>query len=225
MSKQKVTKRKLITATNPSSPIAEQFKTLRAGIHFSSVDREYKSILVTSPEPESGKSTVSANLAVCYAKQGNKTLLIDADMRKPTSHRTFGIPYNIGLSDMLTGNEKERQNLCHQTDIDNLMVLTSGTMVPNPNELLASKKMEQLIQQFTEQYDQIIIDTPPILASSDALVLTPYVEGAIVVLRSDKTLKERAKVAVQQLQKTHVPIIGTVLNRVKNNANNYYYYQ
>ncbi|MBA3927933.1 tyrosine-protein kinase family protein, partial [Listeria rustica] len=83
----------------------------------------------------------------------------------------------------------------------------------------------QLIKRFTEEYDQIIIDTPPILASSDALVLTPYVEGAIVVLRSDKTLKERAKVAVEQLRKTHVPIIGTVLNRVKNNSSNYYYYQ
>ncbi|MBA3926322.1 CpsD/CapB family tyrosine-protein kinase [Listeria rustica] len=225
MSKQQATKRKLITATNPSSPIAEQFKTLRAGIHFSSVDKEYKSILVTSPEPESGKSTVSANLAICYAKQGNKTLLIDADMRKPTSHRTFGIHYNIGLSDVLTSNGTDLQDMLHQTEIDNLTVLTSGTMVPNPNELLASKKMERLIKQFTEQFDQIIIDTPPILASSDALVLTPYVEGAIVVLRSDKTLKERAKVAVQQLQKTHIPIIGTVLNRVKNNANNYYYYQ
>ncbi|AQY52609.1 capsular biosynthesis protein [Listeria weihenstephanensis] len=218
-------KRKLITATNPSSPIAEQFKTLRASIHFSSVDKEYRSILVTSPEPESGKSTVSANLAVCYARQGSKTLLIDADMRKPTSHRTFGIPYNIGLSDMLTNNGADFGDLYHPTEIENLMILTSGTMVPNPNELLASKKMERLIKQFTEQFDQIIIDTPPILASSDALVLTPYVEGAIVVLRSDKTLKESAKVAVQQLQKTHVSIIGTVLNRVKNNANNYYYYQ
>ncbi|EUJ38248.1 putative polysaccharide biosynthesis protein, chain length determination [Listeria weihenstephanensis FSL R9-0317] len=225
MSKQQTMKRKLITATNPSSPIAEQFKTLRASIHFSSVDKEYRSILVTSPEPESGKSTVSANLAVCYARQGSKTLLIDADMRKPTSHRTFGIPYNIGLSDMLTNNGADFGDLYHPTEIENLMILTSGTMVPNPNELLASKKMERLIKQFTEQFDQIIIDTPPILASSDALVLTPYVEGAIVVLRSDKTLKESAKVAVQQLQKTHVSIIGTVLNRVKNNANNYYYYQ
>ncbi|MBC1558423.1 CpsD/CapB family tyrosine-protein kinase [Listeria booriae] len=225
MSKQKTAKRKLITATNPSSPIAEQFKTLRASIHFSSVDREYKSILVTSPEPESGKSTVSANLAICYAKQGNKTLLIDADMRKPTSHRTFGIPYNIGLSDMLTGNKIELQDVCHQTEIENLTILTSGTMVPNPNELLGSKKMGQLLQQFEGQFDQIIIDTPPILASSDALVLTPYVEGAIVVLRSYGTLKERAKVAVKQLQKTKVPILGTVLNRVKNNSSNYYYYQ
>ncbi|MBA3927935.1 CpsD/CapB family tyrosine-protein kinase, partial [Listeria rustica] len=184
MSKQQTAKRKLITATNPSSPIAEQFKTLRAGIHFSSVDREYRSILVTSPEPESGKSTVSANLAICYAKQGNKTLLIDADMRKPTSHRTFGIHYNIGLSDVLTNTGADLQDILHQTEIDNLTILTSGTMVPNPNELLASKKMEQLIKRFTEEYDQIIIDTPPILASSDALVLTPYVEGAIVVLRS-----------------------------------------
>ncbi|MBC1474304.1 CpsD/CapB family tyrosine-protein kinase [Listeria grandensis] len=225
MSKQKTAKRKLITAVNPSSPISEQFKTLRAGIHFSSVDKEYKSILVTSPEPESGKSTVSANLAICYAKQGNKTLLIDADMRKPTSHRTFGIPYNVGLSDMLTDSKTELKDVCHQTEIENLMVLTSGTMVPNPNELLGSKKMEQLLKQFAEQFDQIIIDTPPILASSDALVLTPYVEGAIIVLCSDKTLKERAKTAVQQLQKTHIPIIGTVLNRVKNNSSNYYYYQ
>ncbi|MBC1290901.1 CpsD/CapB family tyrosine-protein kinase [Listeria booriae] len=225
MSKQNTNKRKLITAINPSSPISEQFKTLRAGIHFSSVDHDYKSILVTSPEPESGKSTVSANLAICYAMQGNKTLLIDADMRKPTSHRTFGIHYNIGLSHLLTDSKMEMADVFHQTDIENLMVLTSGALVPNPNELLASKKMEQLIKDFSSKFDQIIIDTPPILASSDALVLTPYVEGAIVVLRSDKTLKERAKTAVKQLQKTHVPIIGTVLNRVKNNSNSYYYYQ
>ncbi|CAM4218542.1 CpsD/CapB family tyrosine-protein kinase [Listeria booriae] len=225
MSRPKITKRKLITAVNPSSPISEQFKTLRAGIHFSSVDKEYRSILVTSPEPESGKSTVSANLAICYAKQGNKTLLIDADMRKPTSHRTFGIPYNVGLSNMLTDSKTEFKDVCHPTEIENLMVLTSGTMVPNPNELLGSNRMEQLLKHLSEQFDQIIIDTPPILASSDALVLTPYVEGAIVVLCSDKTLKERAKIAVQQLQKTHIPIIGTVLNRVTNNSDNYYYYQ
>ncbi|MBC1778785.1 CpsD/CapB family tyrosine-protein kinase [Listeria booriae] len=225
MNKQDFSKRKLIAATNPSSPIAEQFKTLRAGIHFSSVDKDYQTILVTSPEPESGKSTVSANLAICYAKQGKKTLLIDADMRKPTSHRTFGIHYNVGLSHLLADSEIELEDVCHQTEIDNLMVLTSGALVPNPNELLASKKMEQLIQQFAEQFDQIIIDTPPILASSDALVLTPYVEGAIVVLRSEKTLKDSAKTAVKLLQKTHVPIIGTVLNRVKNHSNSYYYYQ
>ncbi|EUJ47015.1 CpsD/CapB family tyrosine-protein kinase [Paenilisteria rocourtiae] len=225
MNREKKVQRKLITETNPSSPIAEQFKTLRAAIHFSSAEREYTSILVTSPEPESGKSTVSANLAICYAKQGKKTLLIDADMRKPTSHLTFGIPYNIGLSDMLTDSRTELKDVSHQTDIENLTVLTSGTMAPNPNELLASKKMEELIKKFAEQFDQIIIDTPPILASSDALVLTPYVEGVIIILRSEKTLKERAKTAVMQLQNTQVPIIGTVLNHVKNNANNYYYYQ
>ncbi|WP_088810290.1 MULTISPECIES: CpsD/CapB family tyrosine-protein kinase [Listeria] len=224
MHNNQMNRRKLIVETNPNSPITEQFKTLRTGIHFSSVDKEYKSILVTSPEPESGKSTISANLAICYAKQGSKTLLIDADMRKPTGHKTFGIRFNIGLSDLLTDNEIQPENVFHETEIENLMILTSGTIPPNPNELLASKKMGQLLASFAEEFDQIIIDTPPILASSDALVLTPYVDGAILVLRSDKTLKEHAKLAVQQLKNTQVSIIGSVLNYVKSNKNNYYYY-
>ncbi|MBC1417550.1 CpsD/CapB family tyrosine-protein kinase [Listeria fleischmannii] len=220
----KLSERKLITYANPSSPIAEQFKTLRAGIHFSSADHKYKTILITSTEPESGKSTVSANLAVVYAQHGQKTLLIDADMRKPTGHLTFGIRSNIGLSNLLASSDLAAEEVCSQTAIENLDILTSGTLPPNPNELLASKKMGQILEELASCYDQIIIDTPPILASSDALVLTSYVNGVILVLRSDKTLKERAKIAVEQLRNTHVHIIGTVLNYVKSDSDNYYYY-
>ncbi|KMT59154.1 capsular polysaccharide biosynthesis protein [Listeria fleischmannii 1991] len=223
MSEQITRGRNLITIVNPNGPISEQFKTLRTGIHFSSVDTKYQSIMITSPEPNNGKSTISANLAVCYAKQGNRTLLIDADMRKPTVHRTFDIRVNVGLSNLLTG-DMERSEVFRQTEIDNLVVLTSGTVPPNPNELLISKKMEKLMQQFSQEFDQIIIDTPPILASSDALVLTPYVDGTVVVLRSEKSLKDRTKIAVDQLRKTNVPIIGTVLNCVKNRLDNYYDY-
>ncbi len=224
MSNNQTNRRKLIVETNPNSPITEQFKTLRTGIHFSSVDKEYKSILVTSPEPESGKSTISANLAICYAKQGSKTLLIDADMRKPTGHKTFRIRFNIGLSDLLTDNAIQPENVFHETGIENLMILTSGTIPVNPNELLSSKKMGRLLAKLAKEFDQIIIDTPPLLASSDALVLTPHVDGAIIVLRSDKTNKEHAKMAVQQLKNTKVSIIGSVLNYVKHNKNTYYYY-
>lgn len=216
-------RKNLITIVNPNGPISEQFKTLRTGIHFSSVDTNYKTIMVTSPEPGSGKSTISANLAVCYAKQGIRTLLIDADMRKPTVHRAFGIRVNIGLSNLLTG-DVEYDEVFRETEIDNLFVLTSGTIPPNPNELLASKKMGKFMQQFVQDFDQVIVDTPPILASSDALVITPYVDGTVVVLRSEKTLKDRAKIAIDQLRKTKIPIIGTVLNCVKNRVDNYYDY-
>ncbi|MDT1957207.1 CpsD/CapB family tyrosine-protein kinase [Carnobacterium divergens] len=223
MSKNAEKKRKLITKTKINSPISEQFKLVRTGIEFAGVDSPFKTILVTSPEAMSGKSTVSANLAVVYAKKGKKTLLIDGDMRKPTIHQTFNKSIFFGLSTSLTEDFKLSE-ICQKTEVDGLFVLTSGPIPPNPNELLGSKRMALLLNELKKDFDIVIIDTPPVTVVSDALVLAPQIDGIILVVRSRKTKKEKAKQAIEQIKITRTPIIGTVLNRDLEKLDNNYYY-
>lgn len=223
MSKKAEEKRKLITKTKINSPISEQFKLVRTGIEFAGVDSPFKTILVTSPEAMSGKSTVSANLAVVYAKKGKKTLLIDGDMRKPTIHQTFNKSIFFGLSTSLTEDFKLSE-ICQKTEVDGLFVLTSGPIPPNPNELLGSKRMALLLNELKKDFDIVIIDTPPVTVVSDALVLAPQIDGIILVVRSRKTKKEKAKQAIEQIKITRTPIIGTVLNRDLEKLDNNYYY-
>lgn len=215
--------RRLITKTNPNSPISEQFKIIRAGIEFAGIDHTYQTILVTSSEAMSGKSTVSANLAIVYAQKGKKTLLIDADMRKPTIHNTFMKSNKMGLSIALT-EELEITKICQKTDVKNLYVLTSGIIPPNPNELLSSNRMRLLLRQLKKNFDIIIIDTPPITFVSDALVLAPQADGVLLVVRNKVTSKEKIRQTIKQIGITRVPIIGAVFNRDLEKLNSKYYY-
>ncbi len=216
--------RHLITKLNPRSPISEQYRTIRTNLQFSSVDEELESVLVTSPGPGAGKSITAANLAVVYAQQGLKTLLVDADLRKPTVHYTFRLNNLNGLSNVLIG-ASTLENAIEDSDVDYLNILSCGPIPPNPAELLASKRMEEVLHQAKQLYDIVIFDTAPALAVADAKILSNIVDGSMVVLRSNMTELEEAERTIDMMQDSHARLLGTVLNdREKSNSNYYYYY-
>lgn len=215
--------RHLITNLNPKSPISEQYRTIRTNIQFSSVDEELRSILFTSSGPGEGKSMTTANIAVTYAQQGKKVLLIDADLRKPTVHYTFRLDNLKGLSNVLVGDVLLEEAI-HTTSIDHLDVISSGPVPPNPSELLGSRKMRAILERAKQQYDLVIFDTPPVLAVTDAQIMADFVDGAMLVVRSKVTELDAATRAVEALKPAKARLLGTVLNDREKKGSNYYYY-
>ncbi|WP_225435214.1 CpsD/CapB family tyrosine-protein kinase [Bacillus aerolatus] len=215
--------RNLIAKTNPKSPISEQYRTIRTNILFSSVDQAIRSLLVTSAGPGEGKSTTASNLAVVFAQQKKKVLLVDADMRKPTAHYTFNRMNNFGLTNVLT-KQMELSEAAGQTEIDFLHVLTSGPIPPNPAELLSSEAMAECLEEAYTQFDIVIFDTPPILAVTDAQVLANQCDGSVLVVNSGKTEIDAALKAKELLQSVNAKPLGVVLNNRKQSDSNYYYY-
>lgn len=215
--------RHLITKLNPKSPISEQYRTIRTNLQFSFVDDQLRSILVSSAGPGAGKSITSANLAVVYAQQGMKVLLVDADMRKPTVHYTFRLANLRGFSNVLVG-ETPLESAVERTDVDNLHVLSSGPVPPNPSELLGSKRMVEVLNTMKQFYDIIIFDTPPALAVTDAKVLSSIVDGSLMVVRSGETNVEGAKRAIDILKDSPSKFLGTILNDREKSKSDYYYY-
>jgi protein-tyrosine kinase len=215
-------KRKLITHSNSRSPISEQYRTIRTNIQFSS-DLGIRTIVVTSSGPGEGKSTTIANLAVVFAQQGKKTLLIDADMRKPTVHYTFNLDNHLGLTTILTKRSELLPSI-QETDIDHLSVLTTGPIPPNPAELLASQAMKDVLAGVEENFDVILIDTPPVLAVTDAQILANQCDGTILVIKSGETHVDAAVKAKELLVAANAKLLGTVLNSKKINESHYYYY-
>lgn len=216
-------KRHLIAKKDPKSPITEQYRTIRTNIQYASVDQAIRSIVVTSTGPMEGKSTTTANLAVVFAQQGKKTLLIDADLRKPTAHYTFQLPNTFGLTSVLT-KQAELMDAVHMTDVENLFVLTSGPIPPNPAELLASVSMEYLLKEAYNLYDFILFDTPPVLTVTDAQVLANLADGSILVTSSGTTDRDGAIKAKEILSNAQAKLLGAVLNNKKADKDTHYYY-
>lgn len=208
---------------NPHSPIAEQYKTIRTNLQFSSVDGDLKSILLTSAGPSEGKSSTTANLAIVFAQQGKRVLLIDADMRKPTLHYTFRLDNRKGLSSVLVG-EATLEEAVTPSEVPGLELLSCGPLPPNPSELLGSKSMEALHAEATSQYDLVIFDTPPVLAVTDAQILANMCDGAIMVVRSNQTEYEEAIKAKELLTVGKAKLLGAVLNDRVMKKGQYYYY-
>ncbi|MFB3164803.1 CpsD/CapB family tyrosine-protein kinase [Neobacillus sp. 179-J 1A1 HS] len=215
--------RKLIASLDPKSPISEQYKTIRTNIQYSSVDKELKTIMVTSSGPAEGKSTTAANLAVVFAQLGKKVLLVDADLRKPTVHRAFGVNNLFGFTTVLTKQATLASSVL-DTEEKDLYILTSGPIPPNPAELLSSKSMEQFIEEATEQFDYVIFDTPPLLAVADPQILANKVDASIYVVFSGKTEIDQAKKAKELLLNAQSKLVGVVLNHKEVKNNEYYYY-
>jgi capsular exopolysaccharide synthesis family protein len=217
------TKRKLITKTDPKSPISEQYKTIRTNINFSSVDQKMRSVMITSTGPGEGKSTTSANMAVVFAQEGKKVLLVDADLRKPTAHYTFNVNNTFGFTSVLT-RQKELEDAVNQTNVENLDLLTCGPIPPNPAELLSSKAMNWFLTSVYEEYDMVIFDTPPVLAVTDAQVLANQCDGTILVVSSGTTEVDKATKAKELLDAAKAKLLGVVLNNREMKDTNYYYY-
>nr|WP_279306417.1 CpsD/CapB family tyrosine-protein kinase [Macrococcus armenti] len=217
--------RKLITHLLPKSTISEQYRMIRSNIMFSGIDKEIKRIVVTSAAPSAGKSTTAANIAVAYAQAGKTVLLIDGDLRKPTVQYTFETKNVFGLSNLITDQIKLEQAI-QNTMVENLSIMTSGPIPPNPSELLASSKFEELIDSLQEYFDFIVIDTPPVLAVTDAVIMSTIVEGTILVTNVETNNKQHLIKAKDMLEKSDSNILGVVLNNVKTSGkDDYYYYE
>ncbi|MBI1802724.1 MAG: polysaccharide biosynthesis tyrosine autokinase [Chloroflexi bacterium] len=216
----------LITATQPKSSFSESFRTLRTNIQFSSVDKPIHSILVTSAGPGEGKSTLAANLAVAMAQAGHHTVLVDADLRRPSLHRLFDITDQAGLTNgLVTDSVVALNGNLHVSPIENLRILTSGPRPPNPAELLGSKRMHNLLEALKQESDMIIIDSPPALAVADASILASKVDGVILVVESGATRRGLAQKAKAQLEQVGAHMLGVAVNKLSaRSAGEYYYY-
>jgi polysaccharide biosynthesis transport protein len=215
----------LITQMRPQSQMAEAYRALRTSLLLSSLGAPPKIILVTSALPQEGKTTTSINTAIVLAQKGVRVLLVDADMRRPSVHKTLGMtgPMN-GLSNVLTGTASVQDAITKSPQLPNLFVLPSGAPPPNPAELLASTNMRSMMAQLREQYDHIVIDTPPTLSVTDAVVLSTRVDAVVLVIRSGQTTKTALRRARDLLTQVNARICGVLLNAVDLASPDYYYY-
>lgn len=202
----------LITLSDPRSPAAEAFRTLRTNIYFSSLDQTIQTLVVTSAAPGEGKSTVLANLAVAMAQGDRTTILVDADLRRPTVHEIFGLKNESGLTSLFIDKKSALNPSLQDVGVPNLQVLTSGPLPPNPAEVLGSKRMLEVIADLKTRADIILFDAPPVIAVTDATVLGTRVDGVLLVINSGHTRRESAKRAKAQLEKLNIRVVGAVLN-------------
>jgi len=215
--------RLLITKVKPKSPVSEQYRTIRTNILFSAVDDDLKTLMFTSTAPGEGKTTTAANIAVVFAQQGKKVLLVDADLRKPTIHYTFNLMNIHGLTSVLT-KRCTLEEAIEDGGVENLYVLTSGPIPPNPAEMLSSKAFEKFFETVKEQFDLVIFDTPPILAVTDGQIIANKCDGTILVVSAGKTEKLAAKKAKELLLNAKGRLLGAILNNKKQDQTHYYYY-
>ena len=206
----------------PKSIDAEAYRSLRSNIEYSSFDDEYRVIVVTSSVPGEGKSTTAGNLAIALAQSGNKVLLVDCDMRKPSIHKKFKISNAAGTAELLL-RKKLFEEVANKYN-ENLTIITAGKIPPNPSEMLASRAMTAFIEEMKKEFKYIILDKPPLQAVTDAQVLSTKADGVLLVIRAGSTKREMVLNSVDLIKKVQGKVIGTVLNGVENKKNNYYYY-
>ena len=214
----------LVTQVRPQSQMAESYRALRTSLLLSSIGAPPKVIMITSALPQEGKTTTSINTAVVLAQKGVRVLLIDADLRRPSIHKTLGMGPHSGLSNVLTGSTTLEQAVAPSAVLPNLFVLPSGTPPPNPAELLASANMRDLLDQLREQYDHVVIDTPPSLSVTDAVVLSPRADAVVLVIRSAQTTKQALRRSRDVLMQVNAKVVGVLLNAVDLSSPDYYYY-
>ncbi len=214
----------LITQSRPQSQMAESYRALRTSLLLTSLGAPPKVILITSALPQEGKSTTSINTAVVLAQKGTRVLLIDADLRRPSIHKTLGLGPKTGLSNVLTGNATLQQAVTRSAILPTLFILSAGTPPPNPAELLASANMKDMLAQLREQYDHIIIDTPPTLSVTDAVVMSPGADAVVLVIRSGQTTKQALRRSRDILLQVNAHVAGVLLNAVDLSSPDYYYY-
>ncbi|WP_343290384.1 CpsD/CapB family tyrosine-protein kinase [Turicibacter bilis] len=213
----------IISLSNPKSPEAEAYRTLRTNLQFSTVDHALQTILVTSPNAAEGKTTTVCNLAVSFAQIGKKVLIIDGDLRRPRLHTYLGLSNTVGISNVLTQNLPVQEAM--KESMLDIQVLTCGPIPPNPAELLNSNRLKELLNQLKQYFDIILIDTPPVGVVTDAAILSTLVDGTLMVIASHQTESDQAVRAMKLLQTVGAKVLGTVLTKVPADRKGYYGYQ
>ena len=201
----------LITLTDPRSAAAEAFRSLRTNLMFTSVERPIDTLLVTSAAQSDDKSLVLANLAVTFAQSGNRTILVDSDLRRPAQHEIWGIPNERGLTTMILEDGAMATPPLVQTDVPNLQILPSGTLPPVPADVLSSQRMGEVIGVLKARAHYILFDAPPVLAATDAAVLGAKLDGVVLAVRVGVTRRDQAARARQALERVHVRVLGAVM--------------
>lgn len=207
-------KTRLVSISNPTSPGAEAYRTLRTSIQFLGLDRNVRLIQVTSASAEEGKSTTLSNLAVAFANSGLRTVAVDCDLRRPRLHAFFGLSNEVGFTSVLLGNAPLSKALRPVPGQERLLVLASGPLPPNPSELLSSVRTGDLLRNLASQADVVLIDSPPVLPVTDALVLSQRVDATLLISAVRTTTGKAAARTIEMLRQVHAPLVGAVLNGV-----------
>lgn len=212
-----------ITYYDSRSPVSEAYRAIRTNLQFASAGKTLKTVVFTSTVPNEGKSTTVANLAIAMGQDNKKILLIDCDLRKPIVHRRFGL-LNKGLTNCFA-EDLNLGDVIQKDVFPNLDIVTGGPVPPNPAELLGSKKMKALLQEAAEAYDYVFLDMPPVLAVTDAALMSSQVDGTVLVIGSGDISPDEGKQAQSVLEKVHANILGVILNKVpQHHKSGYYYY-
>ena len=213
----------IISYSQPKSVIAEEFRAIRTNIQYSNLDKKIKTIVVTSTTKDEGKTTITTNLAVNFSKiENKKVLIIDGDLRNPSVYKEFGISNSNGLTDLLV-EEKDLSNYIRETEINNLHILTAGSIPPNPSEMLSSNRMKVFMEKVREEYDYVFIDTPPVGMVTDAGILSAFLDGTILVVKSDYVDTKELQETKKKLDSVNANILGVILNANKVKKDDYYY--
>ncbi|MBN1427790.1 MAG: CpsD/CapB family tyrosine-protein kinase [Anaerolineae bacterium] len=203
----------LITLTNPRSPASEAYRALRTNVNFSGLSEPLHTLVVTSPAPEDGKSTMLANLAVTFAQGGKKTLLVDCDLRRPSQHTIWGVDQQPGLTSMMLDGLKKPPLV--DVGVENLSLLPSGPLPPNPADLFDSSRMDAIIKQLKDEAEIVLFDAPPVIAVTDAALLAARLDGVLLVFRSGTTRRDHAESAKELLDRLNIRLIGSVLTNAQ----------
>jgi protein-tyrosine kinase len=218
-----MTTSRLITLSDPRSTVAEAYRTLRTNLMFSSVENPIHTLLVTSAAESDDKSTVLANLAVTFAQGGNKTILVDCDLRRPAQHEIWGIRSERGLTTMMLEDAAMSTPPLVSTEVENLQILPCGPQPPNPADILGSQRMVSLIGVLKARANYVLFDAPPVLAATDAALLGSTLDAALLVIRAGHTRREHTTRAKQTLERVHVRIVGAVLSNAPAESTGRYY--
>ncbi len=216
---------KLVVRQDPKSPAAEAIRSLRTNLQYVGVDRSLKSVLVTSAGPSEGKTSIAANLALSMADAGTKCIAVGVDLRKPSLHSAFGLSNSTGLTNVLLG-QMSLKDALQETEHERLSILASGPVPPNPAELLGSSVMKEIIAEIEASCDMAIYDATPVMAVTDAVLLSRLMSGVLLIVDMNQTPREQLALAKAQLEKVDAHILGVVANRVKSGGRygGYYYY-
>jgi len=201
----------LITISDPTSPVAEAYRTLRMNMQFAALDKALRSVLITSPGSGEGKSTTLANLAVTMGQVDRSVVMVDSDLRRPHLHELFGLHNETGLTTMMLDDAALASPPLQETTVPGLRLLASGTLPPRPADLLGSQRMDKVIEALLSDADILLFDAPPVMAATDAVVLSTKMDGVLLVVSAGETKREAAQQALERLNKVNANVLGAVL--------------